>query len=308
MRHARLVIVAFAASLSACASDYGGSISGKDVLSPQERRLQAVEGNVAVLQRRLDAVNLTGMDQQNQHLRDDVRSLRGDVEKMRYDLDQQKQHDQDIEARLQRLEGGAVLPPQPGYGPAAAPAAGASMPAAPAMAAPSASGYAAPATPPSTRVPGSSNSIPVTTAVQTPSAPSGTTLSQGSGPSPDEEAAYLAAFESLKNGKYDDALKGFHSQLQQWPQGQFADNALYWSGEAYYVKQDYKSALAAFQAVLQRFPRSAKTPDAMLKSGLVQMDLNQDAEGRASLQRVIRSYPGTNAAQLAQQRLAPGKK
>src|SRR3546814_9904869 len=76
----RLVIVAFAASFAACASDYGGSISGKDVLSPQERRLQAVEGNVAVLQRRLDAVNLTGMDQQDRNLRDDVRCLRGDVE------------------------------------------------------------------------------------------------------------------------------------------------------------------------------------------------------------------------------------
>lgn len=306
MRHTRLVIVAFAASFAACASDYGGSISGKDVLSPQERRLQAVEGNVAVLQRRLDAVNLTGMDEQNRHLRDDVRSLRGDVEKMRYDLDQQRQHDQAIEARLQRLEGGAVVAPQAGYDASAAGAtyAPAAAAAAPGYAAPAPS-YSAPAAPPATTI---GNSIPVTTAVQTPSAPSGTTLSQGSGASPGEEAAYLAAFESLKNGKYDDALKGFRGQLQQWPQGQYADNALYWSGEAYYVKQDYKSALAAFQAVLQRFPRSAKTPDAMLKSGLVQMDLNQDAEGRATLQRVIKSYPGTTAAQLAQQRLAPGKK
>src|SRR3546814_12846188 len=108
MRHTRLVIVAFAASFAAGASDYGGSISGKDGWSPQERRLQAVEGKVAVLQRRLDAVNLTGMDQQNRNLRDDVRSLRGDVEKMRYDLDQQKQRDQAVEARLQRLAGGAV--------------------------------------------------------------------------------------------------------------------------------------------------------------------------------------------------------
>src|SRR3546814_6596898 len=85
-------------------------------------------------------------------------------------------------------------------------------------------------------------------------------------------------------------LKGFRGQLQQWPQGQYADNALYWSGEAYYVKRDYKSALAAFQAVLQRFPRSAKTPDAMLKSGLVQMDLGQDAEGDRKSTRLNSSH------------------
>src|SRR3546814_12459669 len=107
MRHTRLVIVAFASSFAACASDYGGSISGKDVLSPKERRLQAVEGNVAVLQRRLDAVNLTGMDQQNRNLRDERRSLRGDVEKMRYALDQQKQRDPPVAAPLQRPIGRA---------------------------------------------------------------------------------------------------------------------------------------------------------------------------------------------------------
>ncbi|HET8882565.1 MAG TPA: tol-pal system protein YbgF [Solimonas sp.] len=301
MRHTRLVIVAFAASFAACASDYGGSISGKDVLSPEERRLQAVESRVAVLQRRLDAVNLTGLDEQSQHLRDDMRSLRGDVEKLRYDADQLQQRDQAIEARLQRLEGGAVAAPQAGYG--AAPAAGGyATPAAPA-AAPAAT-YGAPTAPGAT----DSNSIPVVTPAQTPSAPAGATLSQGSGPSPEEEAAYLGAFEALKNGKYDDALKGFRGQLQKWPQGQYADNALYWSGEAYYIKGDYKSALAAFQAVLDRFPRSAKRPDAMLKTGLVQMDLKQDAEGRATLQRVIKTYPGSNAANLAQQRLQPGKK
>src|SRR3546814_1347723 len=101
-------------SSDVCSSDL--SISGKDVLSPQERRLQAVEGNVAVLQRRLDAVNPTGMDQQNRNLRDDVRSLRGDVEKMRYDLDQQKQRDKAGAASLLRLEGGAVVAQQAGYG------------------------------------------------------------------------------------------------------------------------------------------------------------------------------------------------
>src|SRR3546814_9563817 len=87
------------------------------------------------------------------NLRDDVRSLRGDVEKMRYDLDQQKQRDQAVEARLQRLEGGAVAAPQAGYGTgdtytapvAAAPTAGYAPPAA----APT-STYSAPAAPPPT--------------------------------------------------------------------------------------------------------------------------------------------------------------
>ncbi|WP_051362301.1 tol-pal system protein YbgF [Solimonas soli] len=296
MRYARFVVVAYAAMLAACASDYGGSVSGngKDVLSPEERRLQTVESRLAVVQRRLDAANLGGMDEQNQHLRDDLRTLRGDVEKLRYDFDQSQQRSRDLEARLQRLEAGgaAATPPAPQAGGAAYPPPSS----APVTAAPAAQAQA------------DSNSIPVVTPAQTPLAAGGTTLSQGNGPSPEEEAAYLGAFDALKNGKYDDAIKGFRAQLERWPSGRYADNALYWSGEAYYVKRDYKSALAAFQAVNQRFPQSAKGPDALLKSGLVQMDMGDQSSGRATLQKVIKTYPNSNAARLAQQRLEPGKK
>ena len=126
------------------------------------------------------------------------------------------------------------------------------------------------------------------------------------GASPEEEGAYLTAFDALKNGKYDDAIRGFRSLLEKWPRGRYADNALYWSGEAYYVKRDYRSALGAFQAVLQRFPSSPKGPDAMLKVGLSQIELNQQTEGRATLQKLIDAYPQSSAARLAQQRLAPG--
>lgn len=299
MRPSRLALIAIVASLAACASDYGGSVSGgKDVLSPEERRLQTVEGRVAVLQRRLDAANLAGADEQNQHLRDDVRSLRGDVEKLRYDFDQSQQRSRDLEARLARLEaaGGAAAPVVGGEA-GVTPSLPSTMPA------PATAPVAAPAS-----AAASSASIPVATPPPAVTASGATTLSQGSAPSPDEEAAYLAAFDQLKNGKYDDALKGFRAQLEKWPQGRYADNALYWSGEAYYVKRDYKSALAAFQAVGQRFPQSGKSADALLKSGLVQMDLGQDAQGRATLQRVIKTYPNSNAARLAQQRLEPAKK
>ena len=82
-------IVCLTAGISACASsDFGGPSSGgdRDNLSPAERRLQAVESRVAELSRRLDAVNLTGMDQENLRLRDDLRSLRGELERLRYDV------------------------------------------------------------------------------------------------------------------------------------------------------------------------------------------------------------------------------
>lgn len=121
--------------------------------------------------------------------------------------------------------------------------------------------------------------------------------------SPEEERAYLGTFDLLKTGKYDDAIKGFKGMIAKWPQGHYADNATYWTGEAYYVKRDYKSAMSYFQKVLDKYSSSPKAPDAMLKVGLTQIELKQADKGKVTLQRVIDSYPSANAANLARQRL-----
>lgn len=268
-----------ALSLSACASSMGGAVDGRgtaDALSPEERRLQALETRVAQLQRRLDALNTTRFDEDNQRLRDDMRALRGEVEKSRYDTQVQDRRSRDLytdlDRRLQRFEGGAA--------PAAAPSAPAAVyapPSAPVVAAPVAA--AAPAA-----------------AVAAAAPVSGT---------PEEEGAYLATFDLLKNGKYDDAIQGFGGMLEKWPTGRYADNAAYWMGEAYYVKRDYNAALGAFQRVLQQYPNSAKVPDAMLKMGLSYNELKQVDQSKATLQQLVQKYPSSNAAKLASQRLNP---
>jgi tol-pal system protein YbgF len=119
----------------------------------------------------------------------------------------------------------------------------------------------------------------------------------------EEEAAYLRVFEMLKAGRYDEAIAGFRSQLERWPDGRYADNALYWTGESHYVKRDYDAAIGSFQALLSRFPASAKVPDALLKIGMAQAELKQTDAAHNTLKKVVDEYPGSNAANLARQRL-----
>ena len=102
------------------------------------------------------------------------------------------------------------------------------------------------------------------------------------------------------------AITGFKAHLQKYPQGQYADNAAYWLGEASYVKRDYKSAAEAFNRVATQHPQSPRAPDAMFKLALTQQELKQDAEARTTLEQVISRYPNSNAARLAQQRLQGG--
>lgn len=257
----------FAAGFTACGlsgcADFGGPVDGGKQLSPTEIRLQAAESKQAELSKRLDALNQVMVDNNGGgRAADDLRSMRGDIEKLRFDLDSMEKRNrdlyQDLDRRLGKLEG-------------TAPASGAAM---------SAPGAAAPT---------SSASSPA--AVENPSAP-------------EEEAAYLQAFDQLKGGRYDDAIRGFRGMIQKWPDGRYADNAWYWMGKAYYLKQDYAQAISSFQTVVERYPKSPKAPDAMFDLAVSQGENRQKDQSRATLQRVVREYPTSNAANLARQRLA----
>jgi tol-pal system protein YbgF len=121
--------------------------------------------------------------------------------------------------------------------------------------------------------------------------------------SQEEESTYLAVFEQLRGGHYDEAITGFKDLTTRWPQGRYADNAWYWLGESYYAKKDYDAALEAFHTLTTNFPNSPKVPDGLLKVGMAQVEKKQLPEAKATLQKVVSDYPNTNAASLARQRL-----
>lgn len=123
-------------------------------------------------------------------------------------------------------------------------------------------------------------------------------------PSASDNDAYQAAFNLLKSGKYADAINAFSQFMAQYPQSPLLDNAQYWMGEARYVSKDFAQALRNFQTVLDKYPTSAKAPDALLKLGYCQYELKNFKDARASLNRVVTQYADSNAAKLAQQRLA----
>jgi tol-pal system protein YbgF len=117
------------------------------------------------------------------------------------------------------------------------------------------------------------------------------------------EAEYQAAFNLLKDGQYEEAataLRDFHAR---YPEHELAPNAVYWLGEAHYVRRDYPSALAAFDSLLQQYPGTRKAPDALLKLGYCQLELKQTGAARATLGRVVQEFPGTPAAAEARTRL-----
>ena len=118
-----------------------------------------------------------------------------------------------------------------------------------------------------------------------------------------ERKDYDAAFELLKNGRYNEAASAFQEFLGKHPDGPYADNAQYWLGEARYVTRQFEPALEAFRAVTEQHPDSAKVPDARLKTGYTLYEMGRLDEAREALRQVVREHKDSAVARLAEERL-----
>lgn len=134
-------------------------------------------------------------------------------------------------------------------------------------------------------------------------AESALTAAQATVPAASPEGEYQAAFNLLKDGKYDEAAVALREFLARHRQHDLASNAMYWLGEAYYVRRDYPAALAAFEGVLKEYPGARKSPDALLKAGYCHYELQRYGPARSALTRLLQEYPDAPTAAEAKARL-----
>jgi tol-pal system protein YbgF len=114
---------------------------------------------------------------------------------------------------------------------------------------------------------------------------------------------YDRAMETYRDGNYADAEAAFESIVKGHPNHDYADNALYWQGEAAYDQAHYADALAAFTAVVERYGGGGKAADALLKIGLCYGRLGDTANARDVLTQLIAAYPRSDASKIAKRKL-----
>ncbi len=115
--------------------------------------------------------------------------------------------------------------------------------------------------------------------------------------------AYQAAMEDLRAGRHAEARRAFDRIARRHPRHPYADNALYWKGEAAYDAGDYEAALSDFTAVVERYAGGNKAPDALLKIALCYQRLGRVEEATALLTELIEAYPRARASDVARLKL-----
>lgn len=119
----------------------------------------------------------------------------------------------------------------------------------------------------------------------------------------DPETLYQTSYSDYLRGNYDLSTMGFRQYLESFPDTDLADNATYWIGECFYRQQKFAEAIAEYDKVLKQFARSDKTASALLKKGFALLETGQKKDGIAQLQSVVRTFPSSDEANLAKQRL-----
>ncbi|MBX7080653.1 MAG: tol-pal system protein YbgF [Nannocystaceae bacterium] len=115
---------------------------------------------------------------------------------------------------------------------------------------------------------------------------------------------YETAMALYKAGEVAGAERAFELFARAHERHDYADNALYWKGEAAYDQEQFDEALTAFTEVVERYGGGNKAPDALLKIGLCYGKLGDDANARDVLTGLVEAYPDARAADIARNRLA----
>lgn len=267
----------------------------------QERAtLQTLDSRLERVERIMDQSLLSQL-QRIDALQQELRELRGEIEKLNYALDRQSQRSTDLysdtdqrltdleeardagelfgadDAGLDALEGDFGAEDGSGGGDARAPAGAVIVPEGGRQTIPAAADFGDGPRPPSGQL--------RDTATQT------------------EKTAYTRAYDLLARGENVAAVDSFDAFLRSFPDGPYSDNAWYWQGEAMYAQRRFDEARRNFGVVVTSFPSSTKVPDARLKVGYSLFEQESYKEARRILTEVQNDYPGRSASVLARKRL-----
>jgi tol-pal system protein YbgF len=160
--------------------------------------------------------------------------------------------------------------------PAAAPAPGATDPAAPAGAMPP-GGTTPPPPPPASVIP------------------------PGTSPS----RMYDTSYDDYTAGRFDLAIQGFQGFVQAFPRVPLAGTAVFNIGMSYYNWSRWAEARDAFLKVINEYPQAqgSVVPDSYYKLGQTYERLTQVDNAKKAYEAAVSKYPGTQTAALANQAL-----
>ncbi len=91
--------------------------------------------------------------------------------------------------------------------------------------------------------------------------------------------------------KYTEAQRAFELFVRQYPDNQRAGQALYWLGESFYARGNFRDAAGAYLRCYNSYPSGNKAPNCLLKLGTALAALHEWDEACSSFDKLRSSFP-----------------
>ena len=121
---------------------------------------------------------------------------------------------------------------------------------------------------------------------------------------PTEKRDYETNLAIFRKGDFANATMGFVDFLNRFPQSGYRSAALFWLGNAQYATKDYKSAQVNFRNLVTQAPDHVRAPEALLAIANCQLESKDPKAARKTLEELLASYPNSDAASAAKDRLS----
>lgn len=121
---------------------------------------------------------------------------------------------------------------------------------------------------------------------------------------PLERRDFDAALAVFRKGDFVNAKSVFLDFLNRYSGSGYRPSALFWLGSAQYATKDYKDAQANFRGLVQQAPDHLRAPEALLALANCQAELKDIRAARRTLEELMASYPSSEAASAAKDRMA----
>ena len=122
-------------------------------------------------------------------------------------------------------------------------------------------------------------------------------------PDEDEYAAYSKAMGALDRADYTRLRDNLTRFLQDYPQGDYADDANYWVAESYYAEGDLEQATLYFTQLIENYSNSEKREPALLKIAYIRLNKKQWEDARKILERLKNESEDEQIRKLAIEQL-----
>lgn len=118
-----------------------------------------------------------------------------------------------------------------------------------------------------------------------------------------ERRDFENGFAAFRANDFASAQQSFADVLRRYPQSGYRAAALYWQGNALYALQRCKEAVVSFRSFVGFAPDHVRVPEAKLATANCELEMNDNASARQTLEELVRSHPRAEASASARDRL-----